>query len=48
VSTGEQQGEVTPIARRLLGRVDAFRYATAPNAPTYRAVLQACAEAMQR
>ncbi len=46
----DEQGRapVVPLARRLLGRVDAFRYATAPNAPTYRAVLQVCADAMQR
>ncbi len=34
--------------RRLLGQVDAFRYATVPNAPTYRAIVQVCYEAMQR
>ncbi|MDQ3973633.1 MAG: DUF2397 domain-containing protein, partial [Actinomycetota bacterium] len=35
-------------ARRLLGQVNAFRYATAPNAPTYRAIMQVCYEAMRR
>lgn len=34
--------------RRLLGQVEALRYATVPNAPTYRAVVQVCYEAMQR
>jgi uncharacterized protein (TIGR02677 family) len=46
--TDQDRVSVVPLARRLLGRVDAFRYATAPNAPTYRAVLQVCADAMQR
>lgn len=33
---------------RLLGQVNAFRYATVPNAPTYRAVMQVCYDAMRR
>lgn len=37
-----------PLRRRLLGQVDAFRYATAPNAPTYRAIMTVCYEATQR
>lgn len=44
----QEQASVVPLARRLLSRVDAFRYATAPNAPTYRAVLQVCADALER
>lgn len=35
-------------SRRLLAQVDAFRYATAPNAPTYRAIVHVCYEALQR
>ena len=31
---------------RLLNQVDAFRYATAPNASTYRAVMEVCCEAL--
>ena len=37
-----------PLARRLLDQVSAFQYATVPNAPTYRAIMQVCYEAMQR
>lgn len=37
-----------PPARRLLDQVSAFQYATVPNAPTYRAIMQVCYEAMQR
>ena len=33
---------------RLLDQVSVFRYATAPNAPTYRAIMQVCYEAVQR
>lgn len=33
---------------RLLDQVNVFRYATAPNAPTYRAIMQVCYEAVQR
>jgi uncharacterized protein (TIGR02677 family) len=33
---------------RLLDQVQAFKYATVPNAPTYRAIMQVCYEAMQR
>lgn len=42
------QAHPRALARRLLGRVDAFRYATVPNAPTYRAIMQVCADAMDR
>ncbi len=35
-------------AGTLLGQVNAFRYATVPNAPTYRAVMQVCYDAMRR
>jgi len=34
--------------KRLLDQVSVFRYATAPNAPTYRAIMQVCYEAVQR
>ena len=34
--------------RRLLDQVDALRYVTAPNAPTYRAIVQVCYDALQR
>ncbi len=34
--------------RRMLGQVAAFEYVTAPNAPTYRAIVQVCYEALQR
>lgn len=34
--------------QRLLDQVRVFRYATAPNAPTYRAIMQVCYEAVQR
>jgi hypothetical protein len=44
----DSRRSVVPLTRRLLGRVDAFRYATAPNAPTYRAVLEVCYDALQR
>jgi uncharacterized protein (TIGR02677 family) len=35
-------------AQRLLDQVDAFRYVTAPNAPTYRAIMQVCYDALRR
>lgn len=34
--------DVQRTTGRLLGQVNAFRYATVPNAPTYRAVMQVC------
>lgn len=34
--------------QRLLDQVSVFRYATAPNAPTYRAIMEVCYEAVQR
>ena len=41
-------GRPEGVARRLLDQVDVFRYVTVPNAPTYRAVMQVCYEALQR
>jgi uncharacterized protein (TIGR02677 family) len=38
----------SPVAHRLLDQVSAFQYATVPNAPTYRAIMQVCYDAMQR
>lgn len=37
-----------PVVPRLLDQVDALRYVTAPNAPTYRAILHVCHAALQR
>ncbi|MDP9405558.1 MAG: DUF2397 domain-containing protein, partial [Actinomycetota bacterium] len=39
---------VGATAPRLLDQVEAFRYVTAPNAPTYRAIMQVCYEALRR
>ena len=47
--TGEDRGRPDGrIGRRLLGQVEAFKYATVENAPTYRAIVQVCYEALQR
>jgi uncharacterized protein (TIGR02677 family) len=43
----ERTSGVAPSALRLLNQVAAFHYVTAPNAPTYRALVQAFHEAKQ-
>lgn len=47
-SPGGRPGRPEPATGRLLGQVEAFKYATVENAPTYRAIVQVCYEAMQR
>jgi uncharacterized protein (TIGR02677 family) len=47
-STWEGVMDSSPTPGVLLGQVNAFRYATVPNAPTYRAVMQVCYDAMRR
>lgn len=37
-----------PSGTRLLNQVDALRYVTVPNASTYRAIIEVCAERLQR
>lgn len=43
--SGDTDGAMGPL---LLDQVNVLRYATAPNAPTYRAIMQVCFDAVQR
>src|SRR5437764_13088894 len=47
MASENEQGRARSIPKRLLNQVAAFQYVTAPNAPTYRAIMQVFFDAKQ-